>query len=145
MEGGIEAGRKAHEVIRKAFALLKRTLTKYDLILIVFLIVLTLASFSLWFGGKPGRRAVILVDGKMIREFPLDGKEEVLEIQGVRGLSCVEIRQGRLRMKDSACPNKTCVKMGWIAQDGQMICCIPNRVVIKILGEREDGIDALAR
>ena len=81
----------------------------------------------------------------MVRNFSLGDQKKDLEIQGVKGLSYIKIEEGKVRMQDSACPNKTCVKMGWIAHEGQMICCIPNRVVVKILGAEEDGFDALAR
>jgi hypothetical protein len=85
-----------------------------------------------------------MVDGKKIRHISLSDVKKVIEMQGLKGPFVFEIRDGKVRMKDSACPNKLCVKMGWISQEGQVVCCIPNRVVLKIIGEKEI-FDALAR
>ena len=122
----------------------RNTLTKADLILIGFLVLCTFFSFSLWFKGGSGRKLIIMVDGQKIGDMSLnDGKKEIV-MQGVRGPFTFEINDGKVRMKDSACPNKLCVKMGYISQEGQVVCCIPNRVVLKITGE-EEMYDALAR
>jgi hypothetical protein len=126
------------------FSHLKKTLTKADLILICFLIACTFFSFSLWFRDKSGQRVIIMVDGKTVKNMSLeDGKNEVV-MQGLKGPFVFEIKDGKVKMKDSACPNKLCVKMGWIRHEGQVVCCIPNRVVLKIIGKK-DGYDALAR
>lgn len=126
------------------FVHVKKTLTKADLVLIVFLILCTLFSFSLWFRDGSGQRIIIIVDGHTIKEMSLDEEKEEIVMQGLKGPFIFEIKDGRARMKDSACPNKICVKMGWVRHAGQIVCCIPNRVVLKITGEK-DGYDALAR
>jgi len=126
------------------FAFIKKTLTKADLVLIVFLILCTFFSFSLWFRDGSGQRVIIIVDGHTIKEMSLDHEKEEIVMQGLKGPFAFEIKDGRVRMKDSACPNKICVKMGWVRHQGQIVCCIPNRVVLKITGKKE-GYDALAR
>jgi hypothetical protein len=85
-----------------------------------------------------------MVDGKKIRQISLNNEKEEIVMQGLKGPFVFEIKDGKVRMKDSTCPNRLCVKMGWISQEGQMVCCIPNRVVLKIIGEKEI-FDALAR
>ncbi|MDI6638910.1 MAG: NusG domain II-containing protein, partial [Bacillota bacterium] len=59
----------------------------------------------------------------------------------------VEIAEdGRARVRASDCPDKVCVKTGWIEHPGEVIVCLPNRVVVKIqggpgaLGPALDGI-----
>ena len=128
----------------KLISYIRKTLTKADLVLIIFLALCTLLSFSIWFRGGSGRSVQIIVDGQKVKEAALDVAMEELVMQGVKGPFSVEIKDGRVRMKDSTCPSKLCVKMGWIRHEGQVVCCIPNRVVLKITGKRE-SYDALAR
>lgn len=85
-----------------------------------------------------------MVDGQKICDIALNDVKKEMVMQGLKGPFAFEIRDGKVRMKDSACPNKLCVKMGWISQEGQVVCCIPNRVVLKITGEKE-MYDAFAR
>jgi hypothetical protein len=136
---------KGFSMIRRLVTFLKKTLTKGDLVVLSFLMIATVASFFLWHANSPGRRAIILVDTQKVREIPLSDKNEEIIVQGVEGASVIELVNGRVRMKDSPCHYKTCVKMGWIAHEGEMICCMPNKVVIKIVGTQEGELDALSR
>jgi len=127
-----------------AISFLRKTLTRADLVVIILLAVVTLLSFSLWYKRDLGHRVMIVVDGKETGTFSLDADPKAMRFVGTKGPFVVEIRDGKVRMKDSTCPGKCCVEMGWIGCEGQMICCIPNRVIIKIIG-RTEGYDALAR
>lgn len=127
------------------FRLFKRYLTRYDIILIIFLFTVNILSFMLWFGSKPGTQAIIIVDNEINKGFSLKGAEGEMEIQGIIGLSRFKIEGGRIRMLASPCPNKTCIKTGWIGEEGQMICCVPNRIIIKITSQNRGTYDALAR
>ncbi|WP_347489894.1 NusG domain II-containing protein [Desulfoscipio sp. XC116] len=50
----------------------------------------------------------------------------------------VEIKDGRVRIKEADCPNKLCVKAGWLTKPGQMAVCMPNRLRVVIEGVKED-------
>lgn len=126
------------------FPHIRNTLTKADLILIGFLVLCTFFSFFLWFKGGSGKKVIIMVDGQKIGDMSLNDVQKEIMMQGLKGPFVFEIRDGKVRIKDSTCPNKLCVKMGWVSQEGQVVCCIPNSVFLKIIGEK--GIyDALAR
>jgi hypothetical protein len=49
-----------------------------------------------------------------------------------------------VRIADSACPNRQCVKTGWRSAPGSAIVCLPNRVAV-ILDGRAPGVDAVSR
>jgi hypothetical protein len=131
-------------MINRIFSYLKKSLTKADLILITFFILCTLASFSLWIKREVGQKVIIAVDGKPVKTFPLNDDTKQIQIVGQKGPFVIEIKNRKVRMKDSTCPSKLCVKMGWISHEGQMIICIPNRVTLKVAGQKET-YDALAR
>ncbi|MGA1794534.1 MAG: NusG domain II-containing protein [bacterium] len=127
-----------------AIGFLRKTLTRADLAVIILFSIGTLLSFSLWSTREAGHRAVIVVDGQETGTFSLDAGHTTMRFEGAEGPFSIEIKDGRVRMKDSTCPGKYCVKTGWIGREGQMVCCVPNRVIIKIIDGTE-AYDALAR
>lgn len=54
----------------------------------------------------------------------------------------IEIKNGKIRVAKSNCPKKICIHRGWIRKQGEAICCVPNKLLIKIqsLGNIYDGI-----
>lgn len=111
--------------------------------------VVTLSAFLITWsvaGERDGSdlRAVVSVNGKEVEAVPLRGGAHELTVRGFQGESHVEVRDGRVRMEDSACPDKLCVKTGWISKPGQGIVCLPNRVVVEVKGG-EGGPDAVNR
>jgi hypothetical protein len=76
--------------------------------------------------------------------YPLSVDREI-RVAGPLGDTIVEIQNGAVRIKDSPCPNKTCIAAGSIERTGQWLACLPNRVMIRIEGRRADvGVDASA-
>ncbi|MBO8126295.1 MAG: NusG domain II-containing protein [Firmicutes bacterium] len=79
-----------------------------------------------------------------------DGREEVIDlsqdqkwqIQGKLGPVWLEIKNGQLRVIDSSCPEKICVRSGSLPSETMVIVCVPNGIIIE--AERGDeGYDAL--
>lgn len=64
-----------------------------------------------------------------------------LEIDGKLGKSVIEISKEGVRFVDSCCPNHLCVKRGWVSKPGDLAACVPNGVVVRVIGMPEyDGI-----
>jgi hypothetical protein len=63
--------------------------------------------------------------------------EENREIKYKNGLIIVEIKDKKVRVKESDCPDKLCMKRGWIDEAGQFIICMPNKLVVKIVGKEQ--------
>jgi len=83
---------------------------------------------------------VISVNGKVKWKIPLNENRQVT-VKGPLGYSHIEIKDSKVRMSDSPCPLKICVKAGYIDQPNDMIVCLPNRIIIRIMGEEKlDGI-----
>lgn len=85
----------------------------------------------------------IVVNGnELVRaDINIDKK---FSVKGVLGVTEIEIKSGKVRVIDSPCGNKTCVKTGWIDKPYQSIICIPNRVVVEIISDNKE-IDAITR
>lgn len=61
--------------------------------------------------------------------------ETILHVEGVIGVSMVEIRNGSIRIVSSPCDNQTCVAAGSISRSGQWLACLPNQVFIHVEGK----------
>ncbi len=93
-------------------------------------------------GGGQASAVIKGRDGEWV--YPLSTDRE-LRIAGPFGDTIIEISGKSLRVADSPCPNKTCVAAGSIDRTGQWLACLPNQVIARIEGRREDGgVDASA-
>lgn len=55
----------------------------------------------------------------------------------------LEVREGRIRVVESDCPQQICVTAGWIGRPGQVIACVPNKVLVTIESEEAPFLDAI--
>jgi hypothetical protein len=65
-----------------------------------------------------------------------------LELRGRRGPFTIEVRGGRARFLDSDCPQKLCVRAGWLSRAGESSACVPNGASLTLIGDDRD-YDAL--
>jgi hypothetical protein len=64
-------------------------------------------------------------------------------IAGPLGETIVEIADGEARIVDSPCRDKVCISMGSLVHVGDWSACLPNGVLVRILGEHGD-VDAIS-
>ncbi len=123
--------------------LLKQT-TPYDWLLLFFLIIVSLSGLISMKKFLPsGSLVTIEVEGREVYKLSLF-QDRTVEIKGPIGTTVVEIKGQRVRIVESPCPNKICIKQGWISRGA--IVCLPNRVVVTVgSGETTGGIDAITR
>lgn len=110
--------------------------TKADKVLISVLIVVSLSGIFFMQEVMPKRRTVLIeVDGRPLYVLPL-GRDRIVEVEGSRGKTIIELKQEMARVKDSPCPTKQCVKQGWTGHG--VIVCLPNKVVITVGNDNDD-------
>jgi hypothetical protein len=86
-------------------------------------------------------KAVIYQDSKLIEQCRLD-KNRNFELLGNR--MQIEIRNNRIRVVRSNCPQHICMNMGWAQYSGQNIVCVPNKVIIELKSTAEPLLDTVA-
>jgi hypothetical protein len=100
---------------------------------------------AVWLGRAPeGGVAIVQSDDRVEGEFPL-GEARLIHVQGPLGETEVAIEDGAARIVASPCARKVCVRMGAARRAGQTLVCVPNRVIVRIEGDRAGGeeIDAI--
>ena len=60
-------------------------------------------------------------------------QDGIYKVGGALGITTFEIKNGRVRIIDSPCPNKTCINQGWHSP----LVCLPNNVIITLEDEGE--------
>lgn len=104
------------------------------------LIAVTALSVLLFFVLTPkdeGDMVRVSVGGVLWGEYPLSEDVRV-KIDGV-GNSFV-IEKGRVKMETADCPDRICIKKGWISRSHETITCLPNKVVIEVI-KSDDTLD----
>ena len=110
-----------------------------DIILVTVLLVISLSVFLVFYLNRTeGSTVVVSVDGKNVSEYSL-------EIDGVYylndGTNVLVIESGAAYMREANCPGyQDCVETGKIRFVGERIVCLPNKVIVEIVGEGEEII-----
>ena len=119
-------------------------LTRGDRVLIC---VLAIGAALAWplaaTAGGPGERVVISAPGGET-VAPL-GEDAELVVAGALGEVVVRIEDGRVRVTESGCPDQTCVNSRALGSPSGVIACVPNRVIVRVEGGEDDGLDARIR
>lgn len=108
------------------------TLADRSLYLITF-VSLPILFWSLWQTTGQALHADIHVNGEYQQRVSLQ-QDRTLLVHGELGDSLLEIKNGKIRFKDSPCTIKRCVHSGWLKQSGEFNACVPNQVSIALLG-----------
>lgn len=119
---------------------------KKDFILIA-IIVIVIIGFLGYTKFKDMNQEVSVVqvykDNKLYKEVPLDSEEE-FTIKDGNHINKVRVHDRGVEVIEANCPDKVCVKTGFITKPSQNIVCIPNKVSIKIVDKNtDDKIDAM--
>lgn len=118
---------------------MKKLITKKDFILLCVVLVVGALGIILMNVAHKGATAEIKVDGETVEIISLNGEYFEKEINGVT--ICRE--NSEIYVKNSACPDKVCVRSGKISKAGESIICAPNRVAVIISGKSDALPDAL--
>lgn len=116
--------------------------SRYDFFVLVGIAFLALGGifFNQQMSAHRGEEVEVYVNNQEYGVFPLY-EDNHLEVEGVNGLTEVEIKDGRVRVTHSACPDKICIYTSWVQRPNQTIVCLPNRVVVKVASEARQDRD----
>ena len=105
------------------------------LILGGILMVCLLLSVPLILPAEQAARAEIWSDGVLIETVDLH-TDRVLTVENGSGVNTVTVEDGKIAVTAANCPDHYCMHRGFCS-GGTQIVCLPNRLVIKFVGEQE--------
>jgi len=110
---------------------------------IIIIILCAAAVFFVFASSQNGGGYVSVQTSDGIYRYPLDS-DRLFTVTGPLGDTIIEIRDGKARIVDSACPNKTCTFQTPIDRSGSFIACLPNRVLLTVVGPALEEVDDVA-
>ena len=121
--------------------------TKYfkigDLVIYIFLIIFfSVLIFKIGsFKDVKGAKAEIWVDGELKYVYPLQEEEKNVFVETNLGGCNIQFKDNMVRVTTSNSPLKIAVKQGFIKSPGEVMIGIPDRLVVKVVGDSENDSD----
>ena len=109
-------------------------MTRNDLILIAVLLIFSLMPLAVAFDSEK-KIAVVKVDGVIVRKLDLT-EEKIFTIESEGGKNIIALRGGAVSVVEADCPDKICIRRGAIKNVGDVIACVPHKLLIEITGQR---------
>jgi hypothetical protein len=105
---------------------------------VVLLVSALLYGFKLLPSAGGERLLRVELDGQVIDEVHFsEESDEKITVNFPAGQATVEIVAGRVRvlpMPREVCPLGICSAVGWVEQSGDAIVCLPNRLILTVVG-----------
>jgi hypothetical protein len=116
-----------------------------DKILVVLIFAFGIVSLAaLKHLRQPGDSVIIEAKGQIVQRLDLNTSQEIT-VNGPIGKTIIKIDHGAAQVIHSDCPEKICVKTGKITHAGEIIVCVPNKVVVKIIGKQKNPFDVITQ
>lgn len=106
-----------------------------DWLVLIASLIAVIVMFQQFWSFAPASKLKIRQGDKIIGTYDLNQKRE-LHIKGPIGESIISIEQGKVRFKQSPCPNQYCVHQGWLNHAGQVAICLPNQISLQLIGAK---------
>lgn len=116
------------------------------ILLLLVLVGAACAAYVLLRPAGTGVVARITLDGELVEEIDLSAVTQAytFTVEGPGGFTnTIQVEHGRIRVLEAGCPDQVCVNQGYISDGTVPIVCLPNRLVIEIVGGG-DSLDAAA-
>lgn len=116
------------------------------ILLLLVLVGAACAAYVLLRPAGTGALARITLDGELVEEIDLSAVTQAytFTVEGPGGFTnTIQVEHGRIRVLEAGCPDQVCVNQGYISDGTVPIVCLPNRLVIEIVGGG-DSLDAAA-
>jgi len=89
--------------------------------------------------------AEIYSNNELIKTIYFDeNTEKTIEIDNGLGKNSVKIQMGHIHIDEADCPNQICISDGEIQNVGEILVCLPNKVLIEIKGNNKTVVDAIS-
>ncbi|MDD2493749.1 MAG: NusG domain II-containing protein [Tissierellia bacterium] len=125
-----------------------KKINKYDIGLIAVIIIVNL--FIIYYNAKnmvysDKNEALIYSKNELVGKYVLDmNYKNEFTITTNNGYNTIKIEEGKIWVTDTDCPDKYCQNQGKISGVGEVIVCLPNKLLIKIVGHENKDVDIIA-
>lgn len=114
---------------------------KWDIIVILLLILLSFTP-EIILGVVMGKSynstyAEVTVEGKLYKKILLSAHKgyEEFKVQTEEGYNIVIVKDNTIAIIEADCPDKVCIKPGFISRPGESLVCLPHKVMVEVKGD----------
>ncbi len=116
-----------------------KIIKKLDIIVISLLFIASFIPYGIFWmtsGDSNYVYAKITVEGKEYKNIRLDNHkgEEVFNIKTSKGYNMIKVVDNKIAIVEADCPDKICLKPGYISKVGETAVCLPHKIVVEIKG-----------
>ena len=109
---------------------------------IIFLVVVFIGLAGIAAGfylthQDTGASVEVIVDGAIYGTYPLDVDKEIPIQKDGKTTNLLVIKDGKADVTEADCPDKLCVHQKAISKTNETIVCLPNKVVVQVIGAGE--------
>lgn len=123
-----------------------QVMTPGDWLVVLALLGISLAGIA-WLAAAPtGSRVVVTCGDQTCFTAGLD-QDRSVDLDGPLGRTHLVIDAKGAYVTSSPCPRKVCMAMGPAKRSGDLLACVPNRIMVRIEGPngQEGPYDLLSR
>ena len=106
-------------------------------------VVLIIAVLGLFFYGNLGKRSAatitVTVNGALYGTYSLEHDQKI----SIGKTNRLVIKDGKADMIKADCPDQICVNHKAISKNKESIVCLPNKIIVEVVGGEEAGLDAI--
>lgn len=119
---------------------------KGDFVVVLLLLISSIGSLF-FINNRPSNYQNVYVsiqqDGKEIRKIEFDSVKsgEKIRIDSKYGYNVLEIGDKKIRSIESDCQEKIHIKQGWISKPGQVLVCLPHKLVVEIKTDGDEQVE----
>ena len=105
-------------------------------VLAVILVLCALSSLLLLSPGEAATHAEITSAGQLVRTVDLRVEQEFTVTLDDGSYNTVTVKDGKIAVTAASCPDQYCAHRGF-CNTGAQIVCLPNKLVIRFVGEQD--------
>ncbi len=122
---------------------MKRKRNTIFFLIILFLIICIGFLIQKYYFGKSGTSAIIEQNGETVAELDLNKDTELFLNDGNGGSNTITVYNGQISVTEANCPDLVCVRTGAISETGEVIACLPHKLIITISSDQTNSLDGL--
>lgn len=99
------------------------------ILIILLLVIIFLILYSL--NKEEALVAYVYYESDLILEIDLN-IDSKYEVDGLLGKVIIEVKDKKIRVIEENSPNHLCSRQGFVSNKGDMIVCLPNKIIIEL-------------
>lgn len=118
-------------------------MNKNDIKLVIILIlIIGILLLILNINKDKGNTAIVYYEDKEIQRIDMN-KDKEYKVKGYLGDVVIEVKNHKIRVKEENSPKHICSKEGYIEDSSKTLVCLPNKIIIKIINDKDNEIDGV--